>query len=368
MDGTSDLAFMREAVALAAEGRYSTSPNPAVGCVLVRAGEVVARGFHARAGTAHAEVAALTAAGPAARGATAYVSLEPCNHHGRTGPCTEALIAAGIARVVYACDDPNPRVAGQGAARLRAAGIVVAAGIGAADAGALNRGYFKRMRGARPFVRIKMAMSLDARMALASGESQWITGAVARAEVQRLRAESCAIVTGSGTVLADDPALTVRDPRFNLRGRQPRRIVVDRRLTIPATARLLSLPGETRVLTTCSDAGRVAALEAAGADVECFAEGALDPDAVLAHLGALEVNEVLVEAGPTLAAAFLAAGAYDELIVHLAPRILGAGARAAFGLPSPARLADALGFELVSSARLGDDMSLTFASRPIASR
>jgi len=364
----SDLGFMLEAVALAAEGRYSTSPNPAVGCVLVRAGEIVGRGFHVRAGTAHAEVAALAAAGPAARGATAYVSLEPCNHHGRTGPCTEALLAAGVARVVYACDDPNPRVAGQGAARLRAAGVDVVAGVGAAEASALNRGYFKRMRSGRPFVRIKIAMSLDARMALASGESQWITGPAARAEVQRLRAESCAIVTGSGTVLADDPALTVREARFGLHGRQPRRIVVDRRLAVPATARLLSLPGATHVLTTCSDASRVAALEAAGAVVECFTEGTLDPAAVLAHLGALDANEVLVEAGPKLAGAFLAAGAFDELIVHVAPKLLGETARTAFVLPSPARLADALGLELVSSVRLGDDMGLTFASRPIASR
>ncbi|MEX2479294.1 MAG: bifunctional diaminohydroxyphosphoribosylaminopyrimidine deaminase/5-amino-6-(5-phosphoribosylamino)uracil reductase RibD [Gammaproteobacteria bacterium] len=363
MSAALDLAFMREALALAARGRHSTSPNPAVGCVLVRDGAVVARGYHERAGAAHAEVRALCAAGAAARGATAYVSLEPCNHHGRTGPCTEALIEAGIARVVYACDDPNPQVAGQGAARLRAAGIDVTAGVAAAEAVVLNRGFFKRMRSGRPFVRIKLAMSLDARVALASGESQWITGPAARAEVQRLRAEACAVVTGSATVLADDPALTVRDPAFAMAGRQPRRVIVDRRLRTPPAARLFTLPGETRVLTESDDPERLAPLRASGAVVECFAPGALQPDTVLAHLAPLGVNEVLVEAGPTLAGAFLVARACDELVVHLAPKLLGLAARTAFEIQSPTRLSDAFGLDLVSSTPVGDDIALVFTPR-----
>jgi len=369
MDPASDidLGFMREAIALAAEGRYSTTPNPAVGCVIVRDGRVVGRGFHARAGAPHAEAAALAAAADAdLRGATAYVSLEPCNHHGRTGPCAEALIAAGIARVVYAEDDPNPRVDGGGAARLRAAGVDVLGGVGAAEAATLNRGFFKRMRTGLPRVRVKLAMSLDGAVALASGESQWITGPEARAEVQRLRAESCAVLTGIGTVLADDPSLNVRDPRFDLRGRQPLRVVLDSALRMPPSARLLAIDGATLVFTASCDAAARARLEQAGAEVVGIAAGAggLDLAAVLRELGRRGINEALVEAGPLLAGRVIDARACDELVVHVAPKLLGREAQRAFALASPLSLAAALEFDLVTVERLGADVALTLTPAP----
>ena len=369
MDPASDidLGFMREAIALAAEGRYSTTPNPAVGCVIVRDGRVVGRGFHARAGAPHAEAAALAAAADAdLRGATAYVSLEPCNHHGRTGPCAEALIAAGIARVVYAEDDPNPRVDGGGAARLRAAGVDVLGGVGAAEAATLNRGFFKRMRTGLPRVRVKLAMSLDGAVALASGESQWITGPEARAEVQRLRAESCAVLTGIGTVLADDPSLNVRDPRFDLRGRQPLRVVLDSALRTPPSARLLAIDGATLVFTASCDAAARARLEQAGAEVVGIAAGAggLDLAAVLRELGRRGINEALVEAGPLLAGRVIDARACDELVVHVAPKLLGREAQRAFALASPLSLAAALEFDLVTVERLGADVALTLTPAP----
>ena len=369
MDPASDidLGFMREAIALAAEGRYSTTPNPAVGCVIVRDGRVVGRGFHARAGAPHAEAAALAAAADAdLRGATAYVSLEPCNHHGRTGPCAEALIAAGIARVVDAEDDPNPRVDGGGAARLRAAGVDVLGGVGAAEAATLNRGFFKRMRTGLPRVRVKLAMSLDGAVALASGESQWITGPEARAEVQRLRAESCAVLTGIGTVLADDPSLNVRDPRFDLRGRQPLRVVLDSALRMPPSARLLAIDGATLVFTASCDAAARARLEQAGAEVVGIAAGAggLDLAAVLRELGRRGINEALVEAGPLLAGRVIDARACDELVVHVAPKLLGREAQRAFALASPLSLAAALEFDLVTVERLGADVALTLTPAP----
>ena len=362
-----DLGFMREAIALAAEGRYSTTPNPAVGCVLVRDGRVVARGFHARAGAPHAEAAALAAAADAdLRGATAYVTLEPCNHHGRTGPCAEALIAAGIARVVYAEDDPNPQVEGGGAARLRAAGIDVLGGVGAAEAASLNRGFFKRMRTGLPRVRVKLAMSLDGAVALASGESQWITGPEARAEVQRLRAESCAVLTGIGTVLADDPSLNVRDPRFELRGRQPLRVVLDSALRMPPSARMFALDGTTLVFTASRNALARTRLEQAGAEVVTGAagEGGLDLAAVLGELGRRGINEVLVEAGPMLAGQVIDGRWFDELVVHVAPKLLGRDARRAFALASPLSLAAALRLDLVDVERLGADVALTLTPAP----
>ena len=369
MDPASDidLGFMREAIALAAEGRYSTTPNPAVAHDDAADGRVVGRGFHARAGAPHAEAAALAAAADAdLRGATAYVSLEPCNHHGRTGPCAEALIAAGIARVVYAEDDPNPRVDGGGAARLRAAGVDVLGGVGAAEAATLNRGFFKRMRTGLPRVRVKLAMSLDGAVALASGESQWITGPEARAEVQRLRAESCAVLTGIGTVLADDPSLNVRDPRFDLRGRQPLRVVLDSALRMPPSARLLAIDGATLVFTASCDAAARARLEQAGAEVVGIAAGAggLDLAAVLRELGRRGINEALVEAGPLLAGRVIDARACDELVVHVAPKLLGREAQRAFALASPLSLAAALEFDLVTVERLGADVALTLTPAP----
>ncbi|MBK6658712.1 MAG: bifunctional diaminohydroxyphosphoribosylaminopyrimidine deaminase/5-amino-6-(5-phosphoribosylamino)uracil reductase RibD [Proteobacteria bacterium] len=358
MTAHDDEHFMARAVALAALGQYSTSPNPCVGCVLVKNGVVLAEGHHRRAGGPHAEADALARAGDSARGATAYVSLEPCNHHGRTPACSEALIAAGVARVVYAMDDPNPRVAGAGAARLRAAGIEVLGGVGARAAAELNRGFFKRMRSGRPRVRIKLGMSIDGAAALADGSSQWITSEASRADVQRLRAESCAIVTGIGTLLADDPSLNVRDPRFEMHGRQPHRIVLDRYLRTPPDARLLGLAGETWIFCGEQALPEAAPLRGAGARVEALPliDGRIDLDALVARLGALEINELLVESGPRLAGAFIVARCFDELTLYIAPKILGLTARAALEVPSPALLADALSLPMVACERIGDDL------------
>jgi len=339
-----DYLHMAHALRLARRGMYSTRPNPRVGCVLVKEGAVIGEGFHYRAGDAHAEVAALTAAGPAAAGATAYVTLEPCSHFGRTPPCTDALIAAGVARVVYAVDDPNPRVAGGGAARLEAGGISCTGGLLAEEARALNRGFFMRHTHARPFVTVKLGMSLDGKVALADGQSQWITGPEARADVQRLRAETGAIMTGSGTILADDPRLTVRDPRFDLGGRPPSRVVLDTQLRLSAVARVFDEPGEVRVFTAAALTGTQAdTLRTRGAILEAapMQAGRLDLAAVLHRLADLEVNEILVEAGPTLVAALMAAQLVDELVLYVAPLLLGAAARNAFAWPQLEQLAKA---------------------------
>ena len=360
---------MARALALAAEGTM-THPNPRVGCVLTRDGQVVGEGFHARAGEAHAEAAALAAAGAAARGATAYVSLEPCCHQGRTPPCTDALIAAGVAEVVAPMVDPNPKVAGQGFAALERAGIKVRHGLMLAQAAALNPGFIKRMKHGRPFVRVKVGMSLDGRIALANGESRWITGVEARADVQALRARSDAIVTGVGTVLADDPSLTVRDATGAALPRQPLRVVLDASLRLPADARLLAQPGRTLVFTAALDPHHASALSEAHAEIvsvpaEPAADGArLDLGAVLDALGARQINEVLVEAGTTLAGAFVAAGLVDELVLYMAPTLLGDSARAAFALPTLASLDDRIALEIVEMRAVGRDWRVT--ARPVA--
>ena len=360
MTANDDDRYMALALEQAARGQYSTSPNPCVGCVLVKDGVVIASGYHRRAGGPHAEADALAQVGVAARGATAYVTLEPCNHHGRTAACSEALIAAGVARVVYSSDDPNPRVAGGGAARLRAAGIAVQGGVGAALAATFNRGFFQRMRHGRPWVRIKLGMSIDGGAALADGSSQWITGAESRADVQRLRAESCAIVTGIGTLLADDPSLNVRDPRFEMRGRQPHRIVLDRFLRTPPDARLLELLGETWIFCGEETLAQAGPLRAAGARVECLPllDGRIDLAALVLRLGELDINEVLVESGPRLAGAFIGARCFDELVLYVAPKLLGLTARRAFEVPSPTVLAEALQMPMVACDRIGDDLRI----------
>lgn len=351
-----DARHMARALGLAARGLATTDPNPRVGCVIASGERVLGEGFHARAGGPHAEVEALRAAGGPVRGATAYVTLEPCSHHGRTPPCADALVAAGIARVVYAVGDPNPRVDGNGAARLRAAGVVVEGGLMAVEARALNPGFLSRMERGRPFVRLKLATSLDGRTALASGESRWITGEAARADVQRLRARSGAVMTGIGTVLADDPRLDVRLPGTP---RQPLRVVLDRRLALPPVARILDPPGETLVLTG-PGSGAAEALRARGARVESVPEAGrgLDLAAVLARLAGLEVNELLVEAGPTLAGALLDAGLVDELVLYVAPVMLGHDARPLALLPPPSDMAGRLGFETRDARRLGADLRL----------
>jgi len=360
-----DHAHMARALALAERGLATAHPNPRVGCVLVRDGAVIGEGFHERAGEAHAEVRALAAAGDA-RGATAYVTLEPCCHQGRTPPCTDALLAAGVAEVVAAMVDPNPKVAGQGLAALERAGVRVRHGLMQAQAHALNPGFIKRMRHGRPFVRVKVAQSLDGRGALASGEARWITGAEARADVQRLRARSDAIVTGIGTVLADDPRLDVRGEAAAPLPRQPLRVVLDAGLRLPADARILAAPGRTLVLTAARDAHHAAELTEAHAEVRTVpttAPGRLDLEAVLDLLGAREVNEVLVEAGPTLSGAFLAAGLADEVVLYLAPTLLGDTARPAFALPPLPSLAAKPALEVLDLRAVGRDWRLT--ARPM---
>jgi diaminohydroxyphosphoribosylaminopyrimidine deaminase/5-amino-6-(5-phosphoribosylamino)uracil reductase len=356
-----DHHHMVRALELARLGLNSTPPNPSVGCVLVRWGQVVGEGFHHRTGEPHAEIVALHEAGGAARGATAYVTLEPCSHHGRTPPCTDALIAAGVRRVVVAMRDPNPRVDGSGLARLERAGVATAHGLLAGEAAEINRGFVRRMLTGRPWVTLKLGASLDGRTALADGTSKWITGDRARDDVQRLRARASAIVTGSGTVLADDPMLTVRDPELEMRGRRPLRVVLDSQLRTPADAQLLSFAGSTLILTRDADSPLAVALREGGARVEAVrsADEGLDLEAVLERLGELECNEVLVEAGPTLAGEFVRLGLVDEIVVYMAPVVLGSAARSLFNLPPLSRMCDRCEFEWRDVARIGGDLRLT---------
>jgi len=355
----ADGAFMAQALRLAARGCYSAHPNPMVGCVLARDGRVVGQGWHELAGEAHAEVNALVDAGDAARGATAYVTLEPCSHHGKTPPCADALVAAGIAGVVVAMEDPFPAVRGSGLAALRAAGLVVRTGLMGVAAAALLEGFTSRVTRGRPFLRVKLAASIDGAIAMANGESQWVTGPDARADVQRLRARSGAILTGVGTVLTDDPSLTVRDPGIEMRGRQPLRAVVDSRLRMPAAAGMLSLPGRTRVYC-CKSEGRDELL-AAGAEIVEVAEeqGRVRLEAVLEDLARQEINEVLVEAGPTLAGQLLLTGLVDELVIYQAPHIMGSETKRMFATPAWTRLAGRAELELTDVRRVGVDMRIT---------
>ena len=326
----TDCLWMAEALRLAELGLYGTSPNPRVGCVLVMDGKSVGSGWHRRAGEAHAEVHALNEAGTLARGATLYVTLEPCSHHGRTPPCADALIKAGVTRVVAAMQDPNPEVAGAGLALLHAAGIAVESGLMESQARNLNAGFFTRMTRATPWLRSKIAMSLDGRTALANGQSQWITGNAARLDVQRWRARSCAVLTGIGTILADDA-------RLNVRGidtfRQPLRVLLDSQLRIPLDARWLNTgaepAGATLIYTAIVDRHKIARLQKLGATVRVLpnSHGQVDLPTMLNDLAFRGCNEVLVEAGSTLNGALLDAGLIDELLLYMAPQLLGDTAR-----------------------------------------
>jgi diaminohydroxyphosphoribosylaminopyrimidine deaminase/5-amino-6-(5-phosphoribosylamino)uracil reductase len=370
MDGTPfERQAMARALALAALGRRSTQPNPRVGCVIAQGERIIGEGWHQRAGEPHAEVFALRQAGAAARGATAFVTLEPCNHHGRTPPCSEALIAAGVARVIYACGDPNPRVDGSGAARLRAAGVEVATGLLAAEGEELNLGFFSRMRRGRPWLRLKMAASLDGRTALAGGESRWITSREAREDVHAWRAESAAVLSSSATVLADDPELTARPVSAadaDLPLRRPLRVILDSHARVPSTARLFAASGDIVRLVgpaarTLSRAPAAATGERAAHRIERIAtdaDGRLSLPAVLAWLGGEGINEVWTEAGPTLAGALLTAGLVDELVVYLAPRLLGPDARPLAHLPALTRLADAAPWRVQDMRPIGPDIRI----------
>ena len=347
----ADFAYMAQALQLAEQGLWTTSPNPRVGCVLVKEGQVIAQGFHRKAGEGHAEVMALAQAGAAARGATAYVTLEPCSHFGRTPPCADALIQAGLARVVVALRDPNPLVAGQGIARLQAQGISVDCGLLSEESLALNVGFYSRMTRARPWIRVKLAASLDGRTALAGGESQWITGPEARRDGHRWRARACAILTGSGTVLGDDPRLTVRDIGVDVE-RQPLRVVIDGAGRLPACAKVFS-GGKTLWITR--EEGLSPSLE-----VERIAlpreGGHVDLPALLAELARRGTNELHVEAGPKLAGALLQQGLMDELLLYLAPCLIGESGRGLFAMAGLASLRDKPNLRLTDMRMLGADL------------
>jgi diaminohydroxyphosphoribosylaminopyrimidine deaminase/5-amino-6-(5-phosphoribosylamino)uracil reductase len=339
----SAVDFMQRCFQLAELGRHTCRPNPAVGCVIAHGSSVVGEGWHKVAGQAHAEVMALAQAGERARGATVYVSLEPCAHQGRTGPCAEALLRAGVAEVIFGMQDPNPLVAGKGLQLLRDAGIRVRGPVLEAQALAVNPGFNKRMRTGLPWLRCKLGMSLDGRTAMANGESQWITGPEARADVQRWRARSCAILTGSGTVLADDPRLNVRLPDY--RGHQPLRVVVDSTGRVPATAQVRSDGGPVLIATASAFPGQLPGQE-----------GRVDLAALLRHLAREHsCNEVLVEAGPRLSGALLQAGLVDELLVYIAPGLLGHEARPMAFLPGLEHLSQRLSLRFADVAMLGKD-------------
>jgi diaminohydroxyphosphoribosylaminopyrimidine deaminase/5-amino-6-(5-phosphoribosylamino)uracil reductase len=368
--------MMTRALSLAEQGLYTTAPNPRVGCVIACGAEIVGEGWHRKAGEPHAEVHALRAAGARARGATAYVTLEPCSHHGRTPPCAPALLAAGIGRLVCAVRDPNPKVDGQGMALLQGAGVEVDVGLLEEEARALNKGFFKRMLTGRPWITVKIAASLDGRVALANGASRWITSEDSRLDVQRLRARSCAVLTGVGTVIADDPRLTVRAEAIDTMGRQPWRVVCDTRARTPSRAQLLRESGKTLIYVAAGLAspGRVAGLESAGAEVIVMHEldearaqldsAQLDLKSLLADLGGRACNEVLVEAGPRLSASFIGAGSVgeslaDEVVIYMAPIALGNDALSMLPLPAITAMEDRRNFAWQEVKRIGPDLKMT---------
>lgn len=361
----ADEKYMARAFELARLGRFTTTPNPNVGCVIVRDGEIVGEGYHIKAGGPHAEVHALRMAGEKAKGATAYVTLEPCSHHGRTPPCADALIAAGVARVVASMQDPNPEVAGRGLYRLQQTGIEVSHGLMHSEAEAINLGFLKRMRTGFPYVQLKMAASLDGRTAMESGESQWITSAAARADVQRFRAQSSAILSSSATVLADDPSLNVRwdeldsdtqriYPQDSLR--QPLRIVIDSQNRVTPQHKLVNQPGETWLARLAAD--EQSWPESTEQWVVPGRDNRVDLVLLMMQLAKRQINSVWVEAGAELAGALLQAGLVDELIVYMAPKLLGENGRALCVLPGLQSLSDAPQFTLSDVRQVGADLRL----------
>lgn len=347
---------MAQALRLAEHGLYSTTPNPRVGCVIVKDGEVVGEGWHRRAGEAHAEVHALRDAGERTQGATAYVTLEPCSHHGRTPPCADALIAAGVSRVVAAMQDPNPQVAGRGLARLAAAGVVAECGLLEVEARELNLGFVSRMTRGRPWLRMKVAASLDGKTALKNGVSQWITGPQARQDGHRWRARACAILSGIGTVREDDPRLNVRGVQTS---RQPLKVIVDSRLDLSLTAKLLDA-GDVIVATACDDQERANALRGLGVEMLHLpgANGRVDLHALMQELGRRGVNELHVEGGGRLNGALIDAGLVDEVLFYLAPCLIGDAARGMFNLPALASLADKTTLLIRDVRMIGSDLRI----------
>jgi len=352
----ADHELMGRSLDLAARGLYTTTPNPRVGCVIVKDGVVVGDGWHEKAGLPHAEVLALKAAGERVRGAALYLNLEPCSHHGRTPPCVDAIIEAGVKRVVAATGDPNPKVAGAGFAKLRAAGIAVEQGLREDEARELNIGFLARMTRGRPWVRMKIAASLDGRTALASGKSQWITGEAARGDGHRWRARACAVLTGFGTVRDDDPQLNVRGVNTP---RQPLKIVVDSKFETSPSARLLK-EGKTLVVGAVNDAKRIAALKGVGAEVAIIPndDGKVELFKLMEELARRELNEIHVEAGTKLNGSLLQAGVVDELLVYLAPSLIGDSGRGMFNLPELTELSQTKALKIREVERIGEDLRI----------
>ena len=356
-----DYQFMGRAIQLAKRGLYSTSPNPRVGCVLVKHGKQIAEGWHEKAGEAHAEVMAIKNATETPEGASCYVSLEPCQHYGKTPPCSEAIIAAGMSRVIAAVSDPNPDVAGNGLKHLQSHGIETASGLMSDEATAVNRGFFKRMQSGLPYVRLKLGTSLDGKIALANGQSQWITSTAARQDVQHLRAASCAIITGVNTLLADDPALTVRE--VDTLGRQPLRIILDSSLRSPLDARMYALPGKTLIYTCSSDTTSIEKLRSSAVEVISVEaeKNQVSINEVLKHLASQhQVNEVLVEAGPAVAGSFIEQQRVDEMILYQSAKILGNTGIDMLNLTERKCLDEVHQATLIDSRQVGSDMRFTY--------
>lgn len=370
-----DHHYMSLALRLAEQGRYTSHPNPRVGCVIVKNQKIMGEGAHHYAGEAHAEVNALTQAGKSAQDATAYVTLEPCSHQGKTPPCASALISAGISHVIVAMKDPNPLVSGSGLKHLNNAGITTQLGLLESEAQQLNRGFIKRMQRKRPFVRVKLAMSLDGATAMQSGESMWITGSAARQDVQKLRAQSGAILTATGTVIEDNPSLNVRLNLDNLNLsddsqnkahplQQPKRVIIDSNLSTPTPAKLLGLEGETWIFTLNNDQDKIKALHRAGAEVVVLKPNEYEPnkvplDVVLVELARREINEVHVEAGATLCGALLYAGLVDEIILYMAAHIMGNNTRALFNLPKHNKMHQRIEVKIQEIRAIGDDWRIS---------
>lgn len=369
-----DAHYMARAIELARRGLYTTHPNPRVGCVIVRDGRVVGEGWHVRAGEPHAEVHALRQAGELARGATAYVTLEPCSHHGRTPPCAEALVNAGLARVVAAMQDPNPEVAGRGLKRLADVGIEVLSGVLEAESRALNPGFLKRMEHGVPFVRVKLAMSLDGRTAMASGESQWITGPAARSAVQRLRARSSIVLTGADSVLADGARMTVRAEQLGLDAettalalsRPPLRVLIDGRLRVPLDAPFFQ--AGPALVVSCAEGADASVYQQHGHELLLVGavDGHVDLAQLLTLLAARGASEILVEAGPTLAGAFARQGLVDEFQLFVAGQFLGSSARPLLDWPL-ARMSEAPRLKIIEMRAVGDDWRVIAIPAPAAS-
>jgi len=352
----NDHFYMTRALQLAEQGLYTTMPNPRVGCVLVKDNKIVGEGAHLKAGEPHAEVFALQQAGAAAKGATLYVTLEPCSHTGRTSPCAQAIVNAGVSKVIAAMQDPNPQVSGSGLAHLQANNIEVASGLMQAQAEALNPGFISRMTRQMPFVRSKIAASLDGKTALNNGESQWITGEPARMDVQHWRARSCAILTGIGTVLADDPSMTVRELNVD---RQPLKVIVDSQLQISSQANILQ-GGNALIAFSQANQAKEKQLLKAGVELLCIpnSEGKVSLKTLLSHLASREINEVLVEGGTGLNGALMAQNLIDELLIYYAPKLMGGAAKSMFAMPEFTLMNQAITLDIIEIRHIGADIRL----------